>query len=165
MRNMNLTDLKNRNIKYDWKTIFVGINENYFSKKAISDYAVELMENGDDNEFVNELAWGISIEDLNKVMLEIKDIYFPQLDENSAFLIAENRKLRFVCLSKIKEECKEDNELLNKIAEFYESHHYPEDMVSFINYMPQEVPTTIADMVKRFEEFLKLEKDLVSSYS
>lgn len=155
---MNLKDLKNRNIKYDWKTIFVGVQENYFSKDVISDYAVELMEFGDESEFVSELSWGVSNEDLDKVMLEIKNNYFPQLDDESTILVEENRKLRFVCLSEMKERCKEENELLNKIAEFYGNHHYPEDMVSFVNYMPQEVPTTKEDMVKRFEEFLKLER-------
>ncbi|WP_182102986.1 DUF2247 family protein [Niallia taxi] len=155
---MNLKDLKNKNIKYDWKTIFVGVQENYFSKDVISDYAVELMEIGDESEFVIELAWGVSSEDLDKVMLEIKTNFFPELDEESAILVEENRKLRFVCLSQIKERCKEDNELLNKIAEFYGNHHYPEDMVSFVYYMPQEVPSTKDNMVNRFEKFLKLER-------
>lgn len=155
---MNLKDLKDRNIKYDWKTIFVGVQENYFSKDIISDYAVELMEICGESEFVSELAWGVSSEDLDKVMLEIKTNYFPQLDEESTILVEENRKLRFVCLSQIKEKYKEDNELLNKIAEFYGNHHYPEDLVSFVNYMPQEVPTTKEDMVNRFEKFLKLER-------
>lgn len=154
---MNLEDLKNRHIKYDWKTIFVGVQENYFSKDVISDYALELMESGDESGVVCELAWGISSEDLDKVMLEIKTNYFPQLDEESPILIEENRKLRFVYLSEIKETCKEDNELLNRIAEFYGNHHYPEDMMRFVNYMPQEVPTTKEDMVNRFDEFLKLE--------
>ncbi|WP_324728515.1 DUF2247 family protein [Lysinibacillus fusiformis] len=154
---MNLKDLKNRYIKYDWKTIFVGVHENYFSKDVISDYAVELMVIGDESEFVSELAWGVSMEDLDKVMLEIKTKYFPQLDEASTILLEEYRKLRFVCLSDIKERCKEENELLNKIAEFYGNHNYPEDMVSFVNYMPQEVPTTKKDLVKRFDKFLKLE--------
>ncbi|WP_446936013.1 DUF2247 family protein [Lysinibacillus fusiformis] len=154
---MNLKDLKNRYIKYDWKTIFVGVQENYFSKDVISDYAVELMVIGDESVFVSELAWGVSMEDLDKVMLEIKTKYFPQLDEESTILLEENRKLRFVCLSDIKERCKEENELLNKIAEFYGNHNYPEDMVSFVNYMPQEVPTTKEVLVKRFDKFLKLE--------
>jgi len=154
---MNLKDLKNRHIKYDWKTIFVGVQENLFSKDVISEYAVELMESGDESRFVSELAWGVSSEDLNKVLLELKTNYFPQLDEESPILIEENRKLRFVYLSKIKERCKEDNELLNEIAEFYADNNYPEDMVSFVNYMPQEVPTTKEDLVNRFNEFLKLE--------
>ena len=36
----------------------------------------------------------------------------------------------------------DEDELLNGIAGFYNNNGYPEDMVSFINYMPQEVPTT-----------------------
>lgn len=157
---MNLKDLKNKHIKYDWKTIFVGIQGNYFSKDVISDYAVELMGIGDESGFVSELTWGVSNEDLSKVLLEIKTNYFPQLDEESTILIEEKRKLIFVCLSEIKERCKEDNELLNEIAEFYGKHHYPEDMVSFVNYMPQEVPTTKEDIVNRFEKFLKLEESI-----
>ncbi|AXO95299.1 MULTISPECIES: DUF2247 family protein [Bacillus] len=155
---MNLKDLKHKHIKYDWKTIFVGVQENYFSKDVISDYAVELMGIGDESEFVNELTWGVSNEDLGKIMLEIKTNYFPQLDEENKMLVEEKRKLRFVYLSEIKERCKEDNELLNKITEFYENHHYPEDMVRFVNYMPQEVPTTKEDILNRFGEFLKLEE-------
>lgn len=154
---MNLKDLKNRHIEYDWKTIFVGVQENYFSKDVISDYAVELMESGDESGFVSELAWGVSSEDLGKVMLEIKTNYFPHLNEESTILVEENRKLRFVCLSEMREICIEENELLNKIAEFYGNHHYPEDMVGFVNYMPQEVPTTKENMVNRLDEFLKLE--------
>ncbi|MDR4982694.1 hypothetical protein CN491_20285 [Bacillus cereus] len=156
---MNLKDLKSKHIKYDWKTIFVGIQGNYFSKDVISDYAVELMGIGDESGFVSELTWGVSNENLGKVMLEIKTNYFPQLDEESPLLVEEKRKLRFICLSEIKERCKEDNELLNEIAEFYGNHNYPEDMVSFVNYMPQEVPTTKEALVNRFEKFLKLEEE------
>ncbi|MEK4522417.1 DUF2247 family protein [Psychrobacillus sp. FSL W7-1493] len=155
---MNLKDLKNKHINYDWKTIFVGVKENYFSKDVISDYAIELMENGDETMIVSELAWGVSDEDLDKVMVEIKTNYFPHLDGESTLLLEENRKLRFICLSEIKERCKEENELLNKIAEFYGNHHYPEDMVSFVNYMPQDVPTTTQDLVNRFDKFLELER-------
>ncbi|MEK4215467.1 hypothetical protein A6279_27535 [Bacillus wiedmannii] len=155
---MNLKDLKNKHIKYDWKTIFVGVQGNYFSKDVISDYTVELMGIGDESEFVSELSWGVANENLGKVMLEIKTNYFPQLDEESTVLVEEKRKLRFVCLSEIKERCTEDNELLNEIAKFYGNHHYPEDMVSFVNYMPQEVPTTKKDLVNGFRKFLKLEE-------
>ncbi len=52
------------------------------------------------------LHGGVSSEDLDKVMLEIKTNYFPQLDEESTMLVEENRKLRFVCLSEIKEDVK-----------------------------------------------------------
>lgn len=158
MNNLNLEDFKKVHIQYDWKTIFVGIQEKYFNKEVISHYAVELMEIGDESEFVHELAWGVSSEDLDKVMLAIKTNYFLQLNEESTILIEENRKLRFVYLSKIKETCKDENELLSKIAEFYGNHNYPEDMITFVNYMPQEPPTTHEDIMNRFENFLKQER-------
>lgn len=155
---MNLEDLKKRHIQYDWRTIFVGIQENYFNKGVISYYAEEMMESDVESEFVRELAWGVSSEDLDKVMLEIKTNYFPQLNEESTILIEENRKLRFVYLSKIKETCKGENELLSKIAEFYGNHNYPEDMITFVNYMNQKLPTTHEDIMNRFEIFLKRER-------
>lgn len=71
---------------------------------------------GEYNSFVNELAWGVSNEELDKVMLEIKTKYFPLLDEESPIFMEENRKLRFVCLSSIKERYKDCSELLNKIS-------------------------------------------------
>lgn len=153
---MKLKDLKNKDIKYDWKTIFVGIEEGFFSKEIFSDYAVELLMKGEESGLINELAWGVSEEDLGKVMLDIKIKYFPQLDEESTILVEENRKLRFVYLSKMKENYREED-LLNKVAEFYGNHHYPEDMIDFINYMPQEAPTTKKDLLDRFDAFLKLE--------
>ncbi|WP_141547689.1 DUF2247 family protein, partial [Bacillus pseudomycoides] len=41
---MNLIDFKNKGLKYDWKTIYTGVNKKYFEPNVISDYAVELME-------------------------------------------------------------------------------------------------------------------------
>ncbi|MEH6978672.1 DUF2247 family protein, partial [Bacillus pseudomycoides] len=56
---MDLIDFKDKGLKYDWKTIYTGVNKKYFEPNVISVYAVELMEAGDDDAFVNELAWGI----------------------------------------------------------------------------------------------------------
>lgn len=155
---MNLKDFKNTQMKYDWKTIYLGVQENYFSKDVISDYAIELMDKGDESEFVSELAWGVSYEDLDEVMMEINGKYFPYLDNECKVFAEESRKLRYVCLQNMKAKYKEDNELLGKIATFYADHNYPEDMVSFIHYMPQDVPTTKEELLKRFDEFLNLEK-------
>lgn len=155
---MNLIDFKNKGLKYDWKTVYTGVNKKYFEPNAISGYAVELMEAGDDDAFVNELAWGIDSNDLDKILFEIKDSYFPNLEENSEELQNENRKLRFVYLSKLKEKITDEDELLNRITEFYDRHDSPEDMTSFITYMPQDTPTTKKDLLNRFYKFLDSEK-------
>ncbi|PEE37697.1 DUF2247 family protein [Bacillus pseudomycoides] len=158
---MDLIDFKNKGLKYDWKTIYTGVNKKYFEPNVISDYAVELMEAGDDDAFVNELAWGIDSNDLDKILFEIKDSYFPNLEENSEELQNENRKLRFLYLSKLKEKITDEDELLNRIAEFYDRHDYPEDMTSFITYMPQDTPTTKKDLLNRFYKFLDSEKKFI----
>ncbi|MCU4770596.1 DUF2247 family protein [Bacillus toyonensis] len=158
---MDLIDFKNKGLKYDWKTIYTGVNKKYFEPNVISDYAVELMEAGDDEAFVNELAWGIDSIDLDKILFEIKDFYFPNLEENSEELQNEISKLRFVYLSKLKEKITDEDELLNRIAEFYDRHDYPEDMTSFITYMPQDTPTTKGYLLNRFYKFLDSEKKFI----
>ncbi|MED1511798.1 DUF2247 family protein [Bacillus proteolyticus] len=161
---MDSIDFKNTGLKYDWKTIYTGVNKKYFEPNVVSDYAVELMEAGDDEAFVNELALGIDSSDLDKILFEIKGFHFPNLEENSEELQNENRKLRFVYLSKLKEKITDEDELLNRIAEFYDRHDYPEDMTSFITYMPQDTPTTKEDLLNRFYKFLDSEKNLLDSY-
>ncbi|WP_103653412.1 DUF2247 family protein [Bacillus thuringiensis] len=158
---MDLIDFKNKGLKYDWKTIYTGVNKKYFEPNVISDYAVELMEAGDDKAFVNELAWGIDSSDLDKILFEIKDFHFPNLEENSKELQNEISKLRFVYLSKLKEKITDEDELLNRIAEFYDRHDYPEDMTSCITYMPQDTPTTKEDLLNRFYKFLDSEKKFI----
>ena len=122
------------------------------------------MEAGDDEAFVNELAWGIDSSDLDKILFEIKDFHFPNLEENSEELQNEISKLRFVYLSKLKEKITDEDELLNRIAEFYDRHDYPEDMTSFITYMPQDTPTTKEDLLNRFYKFWIQRKNLLNSY-
>lgn len=56
----------------------------------------------------------------------------------------------------------DEDDLLNGIAEFYSSNGYPEDMVSFINYMPQEVPTTKKELIERFHQFLDSENEKIN---
>lgn len=159
---MNITHLKEKKVNYDWKTIYVGIIENFFGPEAISDYAIELMENGNEDDFVSEWAWGIDADELQKILFEIKNRYFPNMEEDSSEYKMEKRKLRFVYLSKLNDTNFEDD-LLNKIANFYDNNNYPEDMADFINYMPQEMPTTKKDLIDRFHRFLVSEGNEVES--
>ncbi|EAC2628229.1 DUF2247 family protein [Listeria monocytogenes] len=158
---MKLTDLKEKKVKYDWKTIYVGIIQNFFESKVISDYAIELMEQGKEDDFTIDLAWGVDSDNLQQVLFEMKNQYFPDLDETSNEYKLEERKLRFIYLSKLKETVNDNDYLLKKIAEFYGNNGYPEDMVGFINYMPQEVSTTKEDLINRFNSFLNSEQSRI----
>ncbi|EAD1187551.1 DUF2247 family protein [Listeria monocytogenes] len=158
---MKLTDLKEKKVNYDWKTIYVGIIQNFFESKVISDYAIELMEQGKEDDFTIDLAWGVDSDNLQQVLFEMKNQYFPDLDETSNEYKLEERKLRFIYLSKLKETVNDNDYLLKKIAEFYGNNGYPEDMVGFINYMPQEVSTTKEDLINRFNSFLNSEQSRI----
>lgn len=158
---MELIDLRKKQIWYDWKTIYVGIIQNFFEFKVISDYAVELMEKGEDDDFITELAWGVDSNDIQQALFELKNHYFPDLEEDSSDYEIEEQKLRFVSLSELNETVTDTDDLLKKIAEFYGNNGYPEDMVEFINYMPQEVPTSKEDLINRFHCFLNSEENKV----
>ncbi|MBC1490054.1 DUF2247 family protein [Listeria sp. FSL L7-1485] len=158
---MELTDLKEKKVNYSWKTIYVGVIQNFFESKVISDYAIELMEQGKEDDFTIDLAWGVDSGNLQQVLFEMKNQYFPDLDETSNEYKLEERKLRFIYLSKLKETVNDNDYLLKKIAEFYGNNGYPEDMVEFINYMPQEVSTTKEDLINRFHSFLNSEQNRI----
>lgn len=158
---MDLTSFKEKKVNYNWKTIYVGVIQNFFEPKVISDYAIELMELGNDDDFVNELAWGIEPDDLQQVLFELKSRYFSNLEENSNDYKLEEEKLRFVYLSKLNDSISDEDELLNGIAEFYNNNGYPEEMAGFINYMPQEIPTTKEGLIERFHDFLDSENDKI----
>lgn len=158
---MELIDLRKKQIWYDWKTIYVGIIQNFFEFKVISDYAVELMEKGEDDDFITELAWGVDSNDIQQALFELKNHYFPDLEEDSSDYEIEEQKLRFVSLSELNETVTDTDDLLKKMAEFYGNNGYPEDMVEFINYMPQEVPTSKEDLINRFHCFLNSEENKV----
>lgn len=158
---MELIDLRKKQIWYDWKTIYVGIIQKFFEFKVISDYAVELMEKGEDDDFITELAWGVDSNDIQQVLFELKNHYFPDLEEDSSDYEIEEQKLRFVSLSELNETVTDTDDLLKKMAEFYGNNGYPEDMVEFINYMPQEVPTSKEDLINRFHCFLNSEENKV----
>lgn len=128
----------------------------------ISDYAIELMELGNDDDFISELAWGVESDDLQQVLFEIKSRYFPNLEEDGDDYKIEELKLRFVYLSKLADTISDDDDLLNKIAKFYNNNGYPEDMAEFINYMPQEVPTTKKGLIDRFHRFLDSENNKIN---
>ncbi|BDR59262.1 DUF2247 family protein [Xylocopilactobacillus apicola] len=158
---MELSDFKEKGINYNWRTIYVGVIHHYFNFNVISKYAVELMEEGNDDDFVVELTWNVDANNVQVFLNKIKVKYFPDLEETSDDYKFEERKLRYIYLEDINTKIKNDDELLNKIAEYYDLHNYPPEMSTFINYMPQEPPTVKDDLINRFREFLDCEYKIV----
>ncbi|BDR59372.1 DUF2247 family protein [Xylocopilactobacillus apicola] len=155
-KKMKLSELKKYSINYDWKTIYVGVGQFYFNFETISEYAVTLMEEGNDD-FIAELTWNIDSSNVQESLEKIKMRYFPKFTESSDDYKFEERKLRYVYLEGLDRSLKNKEELLDKIAEYYDNHNYPIEISSFINYMPQDIPTTTDDLIKNFHGFLDTE--------
>lgn len=54
--------MRAKRLTYNRKTIYVGVEMAYFTIQVISDYAVELMEEGIDDNLINRFAyWNIGL--------------------------------------------------------------------------------------------------------
>ncbi|SDY79349.1 DUF2247 family protein [Bacillus sp. 166amftsu] len=155
---LNLKDLKKEDINYNWKTIYIGIEERFFNISVLTDYAIELLEKGEESPLINDLAWDVSEDNIFNLMSEIKKQFFPDFEKDNPEWQREYRKLRYVYLSKVRGNTNDKRELLNKIASFYDSFGYPEDMVSLINYMPQKLFSTQESLLENFNTFLEEER-------
>ncbi|MFS0506351.1 MULTISPECIES: DUF2247 family protein [Lactiplantibacillus] len=56
-------------------------------------------------------------------------------------------------MSKLNDEVTDDKKLLDEIEKFYDNQGYPEDMNTFIGYMPQDSYTNCKILILRFHEF------------
>lgn len=160
-------------IDYDWRTLYVGISINLIDYNELRIYALKIMEDNEyeDDEFINELAWGIEDnlkgEILTKILLKFNfNILIPQ----SASWELEVRKLRYAILNYLNNTIDDDNELLKKVEEVYADFNYPQEMEVFIAYMPTKeniatnsIEDNIKRMINNLDKFLIVEKKEVDA--
>jgi len=159
---ISLEDLKKNRISYSWETIYVGVEENFFSIEEAKNYAMERIQKKEiekeEFEICNKLLWG-EYQSEFELLSSLKNYFFPTLTNGSSEWKKEYRKLRYCALMKISSENISEKELLNKIALLYDSIGYPEDMNSMINYMPQENGLCGEEyLLENFNDFLAKEK-------
>ena len=152
---ISINMLDKSGINYDWRTLYVGISVNLIECSELTIYALKVMENNEykDDEFINELAWGIEDnlkgELLTKMLLKFNlDMLIPQ----SASWELEIRKLRYAILNYLNSTIDDANELLKKVEEVYADFNYPQEMEGFIAYMPVKdnvAANSIEDNIKR----------------
>lgn len=160
-------------IDYDWRTLYVGISINLIDYNELTIYALKIMEDNEyeDDEFINELAWGIEDnlkgEILTKILLKFN---FNMLIPQSASWELEVRKLRYAILNYLNNTIDDDNELLKKVEEVYADFNYPQEMEGFIAYMPAKeniatnsIEDNIKRMINNLDKFLIVEKKEVDT--
>jgi hypothetical protein len=146
---------KELKVTYDWATIYYGVEEEYLEMSSIEAFATEaLTKNINDKFSLSILVNGVNNENVSEYQACIKKKYVKGGNKQKKL---EERKLRYVMLYLIKESAKTNRELLNKISEFYEDHDYPEELIPYIYYMPQEKSHSAEQLVNNFNLFLKRE--------
>ncbi|MDD1505918.1 DUF2247 family protein [Lysinibacillus sp. CNPSo 3705] len=132
--------LKQNKIKYDWLTLYVGLELGQIKYTEIKNYAVEFLTNHPEtsNQHVIQLAWDEGDFDYKGLLVNIlNESNFNDLNLGADVWQFEKRKWRFGILAYLKMNYLDDfEELLNKVTEVYADFNYPEDMDSFINYLP-----------------------------
>ncbi|UTR15705.1 DUF2247 family protein [Salipaludibacillus sp. LMS25] len=130
---------KQNKIKYDWKTLYVGLKLDLVKYSDIVNYAVEFLTNHPhiSNQNIVQLAWGGDDINYENLLVDIlKDSHINDFNLDADVWQLERRKWRFGILAYLKMKHQEDfEELLNKVTEVYADFDYPEDMDSFINYL------------------------------
>lgn len=130
---------KQNKIKYDWKTLYMGLKLDLVKYSDIVNYAVEYLIKYPEvrDESIIQLAWSgedIDYDDLLTGILKESNVDILDLDADDWQF--ERTKWRFAVLAYLKANYQDDfKALLNTITEVYADFGYPEDMDSFINYM------------------------------
>lgn len=168
--------LKQSKIKYDWKTIYIGLELSIIKNNDITNYAVEFLSTHQEcnNPFIIELAWGKNDIEYRRILKNIlKELNDEHLLKDSNLWKCEKRKWRFSILKCLKEMYQDEpKELLNKIVEVYADFDYPEDMERFINYMPPKdgynpllysEEENIVRLISFFNDFLHKEQQYLQN--
>jgi hypothetical protein len=171
--NQSLRRLKQSNLSYDWKTMYVGYKLHIIKEAEVTQYAVEFLSTHPncENASIVELAWGEFDIDYERVLkCIVQELYGEEPIESSSLWEYEKRKWRFSILRDLDAEYKHFPQmLLHRIAEVYADFGYPEEMKRFIYYMLSKENTEllsskedhIVRLIRFFYEFLRKEqKDL-----
>lgn len=168
--NQSLRRLKQSNLSYDWKTMYVGYKLHIIKEAEVTQYAVEFLATHPncENASIIELTWGDRDMDYERVLKDIvQELYGEEPIESSSLWENEKRKWRFSILHALDTEYKHSPQtLLHKIAEVYADFGYPEEMERFIYYMPSKENTEllsseedhIVGLICFFHKFLQKEQ-------
>ena len=173
MMTISIDVLDNSGIYYDWRTLYVGVNENLIDCSELNAYALKIMgdDTYEDDEFINELAWGIQRDLKNELLVKMRFKFgFDTLTTESINWKIEIEKLRYGILNYLRNKITDNNKLLSKVEEVYADFNYPQDMEGFIPYMPikdkcnlfiNEIEYNNKRMINKLDEFLILEKNKI----
>jgi hypothetical protein len=165
-----LESLIRRGFHCNWITLLVGRNLGLIEPLEVTRYVEEYITDhpNETDPLIMELAWNaerrVIDENLEKLIITI---YGQRVNEDSVQWKTEERKWRYCILKKLRTDIQNHEQLLEKVAEVYSDMGYPNDMESFIYYMPPNDgydPTKYTRdqnhqrLIQMFDVFLEKEK-------
>ena len=137
---ITLNMLSDAGIEYSWNTIYIALLYDFIEVSEVKDYAIERISSEDYqyNEYINELAWGTTDKSLALKLILGGKLVKPTLPIKKLEL----EKIRYTILFALYDQYKEFYQVfLKQIEMVYADFGYPEDMSSFIYYMPSNITT------------------------
>lgn len=160
---ITLNMLSDAGIEYSWNTIYIALLYDFIEVSEVKDYAIERISSEDYqyNEYINELAWVTT--DKNIAIKLILGGKLVKITNSTKEL--ELEKIRYAILLTLFNQYKNSYQaFLKQIERVYADFGYPEDMSSFIYYMPStmttkktknDVENTEQNLVLNFSKLLK----------
>ncbi|MFI3231369.1 MAG: DUF2247 family protein [bacterium] len=150
-----------------WLDIYIGVKNQKLNKKMAINFAEYLIEyNKCDIDLLIEFFIDDNIR-VEEILNIIKSLINNELITQDSKSID---KLRYILLIEARELFNNNNELLEKIEDIYSSFNYPEDMIDFIYYMPNNKNITFNSpdeytlyTIKLFDDYLVNLKIMIKS--
>lgn len=118
----------------NWEVLYWGIAKDFIEAKSAIDYANKLIENNlaEDESATVELLI-LESDEKHEILRVLCKLKADDIQEEKSI-----KCLRYMILNDIKNRKAETSEILSDIEGVYADFGYPEDMNSFIGYMPVE---------------------------
>lgn len=120
-----------------WSTILLGLKKGWVSRKDVTDYAVYLLVNGNEDEDVAVIAGGEPLADDELFNLILNQAEY--IDEAIAL-----DKWRLAHLIDIAGSDDDDQAKIDRLQEVYANFEYPEDMASCSIYSQDKIDPLVA---------------------
>lgn len=126
-------------LNFCWYSVKVGWDLQYLTSEEVSNFAIYYLEQHPNivNKYISEIIFGIKNDEMETYLSDVlESLRLERIEKNSSIWNKEWRKWRYCIMKNIVQNSKNDAELLERIEEVYADFGYPEDMASFIYYVP-----------------------------
>ena len=155
----SLNIFKENNLQLNWHDVYWGLKEGIISLGEVEEYAEKHIDKDISNEIIQSIVFDKSSR--NEILDKLGELVGRYIAENERKQRYEfsKRKWRYCILQCLANSNLDFSSMFDHIEQIYALFGYPEDMLSFIPYMPPQdnyKPTLHTDMENRNRLFNNL---------